>query len=248
MTQIDLSHVVKAARVDPPAPQGVGAFPEDVRPVEEALVALGLLDKEFVDGSFGTLTLNAYSRLQQSFGLTGPDADGVPGNSSLTRLGQESGLFSVVPGQTPDSAPGNGFRTADIVYDQVVDGSTGAAIREACQLMDLPVSGWLDGYMTIAVRESSYFFNAVTTNDSNTHGPLQSDGFPLYCSRGVVQCIPPTFATHHQPGTSDHIYDGVANIAASMNYVMATYSVARDGHNLTANVQQADQNRPPHWY
>jgi len=249
VTQIDVSHVVKAARLDPPAPQGVGAFPEDVKPVEQALVARGLLDPSFADGSFGTLTLNAYSRLQQSFGFSGSDADGIPGAGSLTRLGEESGLFSVVDGTTPqDSAQGNGIPMSDVVYDKVVDGSTRAAIREACELMGLPVNGWFDGYMTIAVRESTYFFNAVNTTDSNAHGPLQSDGCPLYCSRGVVQCIPPTFATYHQPGTSNHIYDGVANIAASMNYVMDTYKVARDGHNLTTKVQQADSTRPPAGY
>ncbi|GAA0704319.1 hypothetical protein GCM10010193_69270 [Kitasatospora atroaurantiaca] len=142
MTQIDVSHVVKAARVDPPAPQGAGVFPGDVKPVEQALAARGLLDPGFVDGSFGTLTLNAYSRLQQSFGFSGSDADGIPGAGSLARLGRESGLFSVVDGTTPqDDAQGHGIPLSDVVYDKVVDGSTSAAIREACDLMGLPVNG-----------------------------------------------------------------------------------------------------------
>ncbi|MFI5529935.1 hypothetical protein ACIA8O_15475 [Kitasatospora sp. NPDC051853] len=246
MTQVNLSHVVRAAMADPPAPQGVGLFPDDVRPVEEALVARGLLDRDYMDGSFGTLTLNAYSRLQRSFGFDGADADGVPGSASLTRLGQESGLFSVVEGEA--GPPAKGIRMADVVFDQVTDGSTGLAIQQVCQLMGLPVTWWLPGYMTLAVRESSYYFNAVNGKDVNAHGPIQSDGYPLYCSRGVAQCIPPTFARHHERGTSNHIYDGVANIAASMNYVMDTYGVSRDGRNLAAKVQQADPDRPPHPY
>ncbi|GAA4842115.1 hypothetical protein [Kitasatospora terrestris] len=249
MTQVVLSHVIRAAQVDPPAPQGVGAFPDDVRPVEQALANQGFLDPHFIDGAFGTLTLNAYRRLQESFGFGGKDADGVPGSTSLRRLGAESGLFDVLVDDAPPSAPGGvGIPMSEVIYDRVVDGSTSAAIHTACDLMGLPVDNWLPGYMTIAVRESSYFFNAVNTDDSNAHGPLQSDGCPLYCSRGVVQCIPPTFARYHQPGTDNRIYDGVANIAASMNYVMDTYGVSRDGHDLTSRVQQADETRPPHGY
>jgi len=40
----------------------------------------------------------------------------------------------------------------------------------------------------------------------------------------------------------------VANIAASMKYVMDRYGVSPDGSNLAANVQQADPNRPPQGY
>ncbi|MEV4558465.1 hypothetical protein AB0K51_15955 [Kitasatospora sp. NPDC049285] len=247
MTTIDLSHVIQASRSDPPAPQGATSFPDDVRPVEEALAGRGLLDSSFVDGSFGTLTVEAYSHLQEQFGFSGRDADGIPGMTSLSRLGQESGLFSVVEGGGTQSSSGD-FRMADVVFDQVVDGSTSEAIREACNLMGLPVDGWFEGYKTLTSRESSWFFNAVNTTDMNAHGPIQSDGHPLYCSRGVSQCIPPVFATYHQSGTSAHIYDGVANIAASMNYVMDRYGVSRDGGNLTSRVQQADKNRPPHWY
>jgi len=40
----------------------------------------------------------------------------------------------------------------------------------------------------------------------------------------------------------------VANIAASMRYVMRRYGVASDGHDLTQRVQQADINRFPRGY
>ena len=47
---------------------------------------------------------------------------------------------------------------------------------------------------------------------------------------------------YHQPGTSTSIYEPVANIAASMNYVMDRYGVSPDGSNLAARVAQANPN------
>jgi SLT domain-containing protein len=67
-------------------------------------------------------------------------------------------------------------------------------------------------------------------------------------ARGLTQTIPATFARFHQPGTSTDIYDPVANICASMNYVMHRYGVRLDGSNLVASVQQADARRPPRGY
>jgi len=40
----------------------------------------------------------------------------------------------------------------------------------------------------------------------------------------------------------------VANIAASMRYVMRRYGVSSDGHDLAVLVQQADPSRPPRGY
>jgi SLT domain-containing protein len=40
----------------------------------------------------------------------------------------------------------------------------------------------------------------------------------------------------------------VANIAASMRYVMNRYGVSSDGSNLVSLVQQADPSRPPRGY
>ena len=100
-------------------------------------------------------------------------------------------------------------------------------------------------YITLCARESSGNPNAINTSDSNAHGPIQSDGHPLHCSRGVAQCIPDTFSSNHVAETSTDIYDPVANIAASMRYVMRRYGVSSDGHDLAVLVQQADPNRPP---
>jgi len=121
-------------------------------------------------------------------------------------------------------------------------------ITQACEIMGVPAAGWLLGYRTLCVRESSYRANAINDWDSNAYGPIQADGYPLHCSRGIAQCIPDTFASNHVARTSTDIYDPVANIAASMHYVMSCYGVSPDGSNLAARVQQADPGRSPCGY
>ena len=95
------------------------------------------------------------------------------------------------------------------------------------------------GLMTAAARESSFNPLAVNTSDMNAtrlagSGP---DGFPAGSSRGGVQTIPETFASFHQPGTSTNIYEPVANLCASMNYVMSRYGVDPSGSNLSKVAQ-----------
>lgn len=111
---------------------------------------------------------------------------------------------------------------------------------------------WLDGYTTMTLRESSYDPNAVNDWDINSEPPNSThdvaDGYGNGCSRGLAQCVPGTFAQYHQPGTSNNIYDPVANIAASMNYVMGRYGVHRDGSNLAALVPQANAEADPQGY
>jgi peptidoglycan hydrolase-like protein with peptidoglycan-binding domain len=91
-TSVSLAHVVAAARLDPPAAQGSAAYRADVLPVEKALNAEGLLPSSYVDGSFGSKTVTAYRALQVRYGYSGPDADGIPGRTSLTRLGAAHGF------------------------------------------------------------------------------------------------------------------------------------------------------------
>jgi SLT domain-containing protein len=98
------------------------------------------------------------------------------------------------------------------------------------------------------VRESSYNPDAVNNLDVNARGPMMPDGSRQMCSRDVLQTIPPTFATNHQPGTSTNIYDPIANTAAAMNYVMKRYGVRRDGSNLAAAVCQFNPNYGPRGY
>lgn len=107
---------------------------------------------------------------------------------------------------------------------------------------------WRRGYETLIARESGGRAAAVAAEPATTPGPAQPDGHGLGYARGITQTIPATFAQYHQPGTSTNIYDPVANICASMNYVMHRYGVDADGANLVASVQQADRDRAPKGY
>ncbi|MCX5522173.1 peptidoglycan-binding protein [Streptomyces bobili] len=96
--KVSVAHVVSAARKDPPASDGHTTHRAEVLVVERALKAEGLLAAEFVDGSYGTKTIAAYSRWQRSKAggsYTGTDADGIPGAASLKRLAARHG-FTVV--------------------------------------------------------------------------------------------------------------------------------------------------------
>src|SRR5436305_6822542 len=85
----NMEAVLKAAQIDPRRAddtQTPGAH-DSVLLVEQALSAKGLLDSEYVDGYFGTTTITAYSAYQKSLGYTGIDASGLPGKTSLEKLG-----------------------------------------------------------------------------------------------------------------------------------------------------------------
>lgn len=86
---ISLAHIISAARRDPAAAQGHTTYKAEVLVVEKALKAEGLLASEYIDGSFGSKTVEAYARWQRSpagGGYTGSAADGIPGSASLKRL------------------------------------------------------------------------------------------------------------------------------------------------------------------
>lgn len=136
-----------------------------------------------------------------------------------------------------------------VQYDQFTGGGDVTSwTKAACEIMGLPSSHWVAGYKVLCQRESSGRANAINAWDSNAHGPIQADNYPLHCSRGVAQCIPDTFAANHVPHTSVQIYDPVANIAASMHYVRNRYGVTSDASDLATRVQQADPRRSPMGY
>ncbi|MGY1579135.1 N-acetylmuramoyl-L-alanine amidase [Streptomyces sp. MN13] len=91
---VDLSKLIAAAKSNPAA-AGTPVTYSGVRTVEAALVDAGLLSKRYSDGHFGTSTVAAYAKWQQKLGYRGSDADGIPGKTSLTRLGDKYG-FRVV--------------------------------------------------------------------------------------------------------------------------------------------------------
>lgn len=95
--RVSLHRVIAAFRIDPHARQGTALHPEDVRPVERALVAEGLLDDRWAgDGAAGTKTVAAYARWQHRCGFTGAAANGIPGPRTLRALAAAHG-FDVVP-------------------------------------------------------------------------------------------------------------------------------------------------------
>ncbi|MHA6765286.1 peptidoglycan-binding domain-containing protein [Streptacidiphilus sp. PAMC 29251] len=95
---VSLAHVIAAARQDGPAPQGSALHRPDVLPVEQALSAEGLLPAQWVDGSYGTETVDAYAAWQKAYstlhglGWTGADVNGIPGQVSLKALGSKHGF------------------------------------------------------------------------------------------------------------------------------------------------------------
>jgi hypothetical protein len=95
--RVDLSRLVTAAKTDPGAKQGHVTYMAGTNLTEAALVKLGYLAKTYAgDGSFGSTTVTAYGKWQRHLGYTGADANGIPGKTSLTKLGQQTGLFTVV--------------------------------------------------------------------------------------------------------------------------------------------------------
>ncbi|MFE5159144.1 peptidoglycan-binding protein [Streptomyces sp. NPDC056697] len=90
---VDLSNLIDAAKRDPKAAQGKTTHAADVKIVEAALKAEGLLSATYAaDGSFGTLTVGAYKAWQKRCGYSGRDADGIPGKVSLEKLGAKRGF------------------------------------------------------------------------------------------------------------------------------------------------------------
>jgi hypothetical protein len=123
-----------------------------------------------------------------------------------------------------------------------------SSISQACDILGLPYANWVSGYRVLISREGPAGPNSVNDWDVNATGRIMPDGHKKNCSRGLTQVIPSTFATYHVAGTSAEIYDPIANIAASMRYVMHVYGVSADGSNLASNVQQADPSRSPKGY
>lgn len=92
--KVDLSQLIAAAKSNPKASNQKVTY-AGVKTVEAALVDEGLLAKTLSDGHYGTTTVDAYRKWQVRCGYTGSGADGIPGKSSLTRLGSKHG-FTVV--------------------------------------------------------------------------------------------------------------------------------------------------------
>ncbi|MFM9675761.1 LysM peptidoglycan-binding domain-containing protein [Streptomyces brasiliscabiei] len=88
---VDLSELVKAARTDPPKSGTPVSYPK-AQLVELALVGEQLLARSMADGHFGSATVTAYATWQRRLGYSGAAADGIPGKTSLVKLGQRYGF------------------------------------------------------------------------------------------------------------------------------------------------------------
>lgn len=88
---VDMEAVLKAAQIDPRRADSAitPGSGDSVLQVERALTAKGLLASTYVDGHFGTRTIDAYAAYQRSLGYTGLDASGLPGPTSLRLLGEQ---------------------------------------------------------------------------------------------------------------------------------------------------------------
>ncbi|OPG05711.1 peptidoglycan-binding protein [Microbispora sp. GKU 823] len=127
LPSVDMEATVKAAQIDPRRADNTltpGAK-ASVLLVEQALRDRHLLDAKWVDGYFGTTTVAAFTKFQKSLGFTGLAANGLPGETSLTKLG--AGRFTVT------HIIGPGARVS--VGGVVVDTRTRSMLAEAKRLL-----------------------------------------------------------------------------------------------------------------
>lgn len=100
LPKVDLSRLIHAFAVDGArrrTPSSHGAYPHGTRLVEAALVDMHQLASTYAgDGYAGPTTVEAYAELQRALGYRGPDADGIPGMTSLVQLGHRTKRFAVV--------------------------------------------------------------------------------------------------------------------------------------------------------
>ncbi|MFE9621867.1 transglycosylase SLT domain-containing protein [Streptomyces sp. NPDC006527] len=218
-----------------------GKHNDDVKAAQTALIAVGMSIPAGATGFFGEQTRSAYAAWQRTLGFAGSAADGFPGCSSLAELGARAGF--VVDCRHPGVLAKSVVRFSKNAGLAVDEATARAFAEQACDRTGAPRS-WVTGVsnganlLTLVFRESSFRPNAVNRDDVNATGPVQVDGARLNCSRGYAQVIPDTFAENHQAGTSDHIYEPVANIAAAINYIWRRYGDL-------SRVQQANPHRDP---
>ena len=77
------------------------------------------------------------------------------------------------------------------------------------------IPGSYDSILRNIMRESTGDPQAINLYDTNA-----AAGIP---SKGLLQVIEPTFQSYHVDGTSNDVWDPVANIAAACNYAASRY-------------------------
>jgi SLT domain-containing protein len=228
---------------------GIGEVPEQLRKHADRLTEAGLrasaaADSELAAGVQAASSDHAAGRYGTRRILDDARGDSMP--AADTPLGRQEALVRMAARlrqqrhhihRSHRHAHLLARRLRGLLYEKAVaPGRVGHWIAAALDHLGIvdPVArrNWIRGYQTLIARESG--------------GRPAVVG--LGSAQGVAQTIPATFARYHQRGTSTNIYDPVANICASMNYVIDRYGVSRSGKNLAAMVQQADAHRPPKGY
>ncbi len=169
----DMEKVILAAQVDPyrgsfAITPGCGP---SVKLVQQALIAKKLLASGSDDGNYGSVTIAAYQKYQQSLGYTGLDATGLPGPTSLKKLGTDRytvsrvitvGAKTTVSGKTVNtrtkSMLSEAGKRAGITMSLTqgsynpggVDASAGT--HDGGGVVDVSVSGKSDAQMTAMVK------------------------------------------------------------------------------------------------
>jgi LysM repeat protein len=117
---------------------------------------------------------------------------------------------------TASTASSTSSSTATTATSQTYPDNLNGWINHALAIMQQNgIPGSYDGIYRNTMRESSGNPNAINLWDSNA-----AAGTP---SIGLLQVIQPTFDTYHVAGTSDNIYDPVANLTAACNYAYHVY-------------------------
>lgn len=122
----------------------------------------------YVDGDWGPQTKSYYTRWQNSLGFTGSDADGIPGKTSLTRLGAkygftvDSSVSTPIPTPTPPPAPSTGGEPAHN-YTRTTYG--GRTVNERTKVMLQAAAKEFGGPLTLT--QGSY--NKGVSASAGTH-------------------------------------------------------------------------------
>jgi len=230
LPSVNMEATVKAAQIDPRRADDTltpGAK-SSVLLVEQALQAMHLLDAKWVDGYFGTTTVAAYTEYQKSLGYTGLDANGLPGKTSLTKLG--AGRFTITnvigPGARIDTGGGiiintrtkNMLAAAETILGRTLTLSQGsynpggdpssAGTHDGGGVVDVSVSGMTPAYrVTVATALRTVGFAAWVRN------PSQGD-WPYHIHAAAISDTDLSPQAQHQTGDYYLGKNGLANGAA----------------------------------
>jgi peptidoglycan hydrolase-like protein with peptidoglycan-binding domain len=230
LPSVNMEATVKAAQIDPRRADDTltrGAK-SSVLLVEQALQAKNLLDARWVDGYFGTTTVAAYTQYQKSLGYTGLDANGLPGQTSLTKLG--TGRFTIAnvigPGTRIDTGGGiiintrtkNMLAAAETILGRTLaldQGSynpggdpTSAGTHDGGGVVDVSVAGMTAAYRVTVARALRTVGFAAWVRD-----PSQGD-WPYHIHAAAISDTDLSPQAQHQTGDYYLGKNGLANGAA----------------------------------